>query len=281
MEKTILVTGATDGIGLETTRMLILSGHTVILHGRNPEKLEKVKKGLSTLPGGGTAKSHLSDLSRLTDIDAFSAAVAERHERLDVLINNAGIYSAPDPVTPDGLDVRFAVNTIAPYLLTQRLLPLLGVSGRVINLSSAAQSPVNPEVLAGRVTLSDDFTVYAQSKLALTMWSRHMALLLKDKGPAVIAVNPGSMLGSKMVQEAFGTAGKDLGIGAKVLCRAALSDEFATASGRYFDNDTGQFTSPHPDALNEKKNEEVVRLIETVLARILHPNCHEKSGLMK
>jgi NAD(P)-dependent dehydrogenase (short-subunit alcohol dehydrogenase family) len=268
MQKTILVTGSTDGIGLETARMLVSLGHNVILHGRNPAKLEKVDKTLSALPDGGQVESCLSDLSRMADVEALAKAVAENHAKLDVLINNAGVYKTPDPITQDGLDVRFAVNTIAPYLLTQRLLPLLDASARVINLSSAAQSPVDPEVLAGQVRLSDDLTVYAQSKLALTMWSRHMALSLKNDGPAIIAVNPGSLLGTKMVKEGFGMAGKDMRIGAEILARAALADEFETASGQYFDNDSGQFASPHADALDPQKSEAIVRAIEAVLAEI-------------
>lgn len=90
---------------------------------------------------------------------------------------------------------------------------------RVINLSSAAQSPVDLEALAGRVRLYDDLTAYAQSKLALTMWPRSMALSLKDSGPAIIAINPGSMLGSKMVTEGFGVVGNDIRIGAEILTR--------------------------------------------------------------
>ena len=264
MQKIILVTGATDGIGLETARMLVSLGHNVLLHGRNPAKLEKVGKTLSALPEGGPVESYVSDLSRMIDVEALAKVVAEKHAELDVLINNAGVYIAPDLITQDGLDVRFAVNTIAPYLLTQRLLPLLGASGRVINLSSAAQSTVDLQALARRGTLSDG-AAYAQSKLALTMWSRNMALSLKDDGPAFIAVNPGSMLGSKMVKEAYGVAGGDLRIGAEILCRAALSDEFADASGRYFDNASGQFAEPHPDALDPQKTEEIVDTIEAVL----------------
>jgi NAD(P)-dependent dehydrogenase (short-subunit alcohol dehydrogenase family) len=107
---------------------------------------------------------------------------------------------------------------------------------------------------------------YAQSKLALTMWSRSMALALKDDGPVIIAVNPRSMLGSKMVKEAYGVVGGDLRIGAEILCRASLSDEFAGASGQYFDNDSGRFTSPHPDALNPEKSEEIVRVVDEILA---------------
>ena len=268
MQQSILVTGSTDGIGLETVKVLVSQGHTVLLHGRNPSRLEQVGETLSALPGGGRIESYVADLSRMADVEALARAVAEKHTRLDVLINNAGVYSTPDPVTQDRLDVRFAVNTIAPYLLTQRLLPLLGTSGRVVNVSSAAQSPVDPEALAGRLNLSDG-PAYAQSKLALTMWSRHLALSLKDHGPAIIAVNPGSLLGSKMVKQAFGVAGGDIRIGAEILRRAALDDEFAAASGQYFDNDSGQFASPHPDALDPRKSQEIVRAIETVLANVM------------
>ena len=135
----------------------------------------------------------------------------------------------------------------------------------MINLSSAAQSPVDPKALAGRVRLSDDFTVYAQSKLALTMWSGSLALSLNGDGPAIIAVNPGSMLGTKMVKEGLGVAGGDIRIGAEILIRAALADEFAAASGLYFDNDKGRFASPHPDALDPQKSLEIVRVIEAIL----------------
>ncbi len=263
-QKTILITGATDGIGLETAKMLVALGHNLLLHGRSPEKMEKT---LSALPNNGRVESYVADLARLAEVEALAKAVAEKHDRLDVLVNNAGVFKTPDPITPDGLDVRFAVNTIAPYLLTQRLLPLMGTSGRVINLSSAAQSPVDPEALVGRGRLSDG-AAYAQSKLAITMWSRSMALSLKDDGPAVIAVNPGSMLGTKMVKQAFGVAGGDIRIGAEILTRAALADEFADASGRYFDNDSGRFASPHPDALDPQKGKEIERVIEGILADI-------------
>lgn len=265
MKRTILLTGATDGIGLETAKMLVSQGHHVLLHGRSPAKLEATQETLSALPGGGSTESYVADLSRMADVEALAEAVAENHTSLDVLINNAGVFKTPSPMTDDGLDVRFAVNTVAPYLLTQRLLPLLGESGRVVNLSSAAQAPVNLKALAGRVRLAD-MDAYSQSKLALTMWSSSLARSRGDRGPIVVAVNPGSLLGTKMVKEGFGTAGKDIGIGADILCRAALSDEFATASGRYFDNDSGRFAQPHPDALDPQKSDEVVRVIEAVLA---------------
>ena len=264
MQKTILVTGSTDGIGLATAKILVSLGHNVLLHGRNRSKLDDAEKALTALQGGGRVESYVADLSRMADVEALAKAVTEKHAKLDVLINNAGIFKTPNPVTPDGLDVRFVVNTLAPYLLTKRLLPLLGTLGRVVNLSSAAQAPVDLEALAGRHKL-DDMGAYAQSKLAITAWTRVMAQELKD-GPVIIAVNPGSLLASKMVKEGFGVAGADISIGAKILERAALSDEFASASDQYYDNDNSQFASPHPDALDARKSGELVSVIETILA---------------
>jgi NAD(P)-dependent dehydrogenase (short-subunit alcohol dehydrogenase family) len=269
MQKTILITGSTDGIGLETAKMLASQGHHLLLHGRNPTKLEHAERTIRELADSERVDSYVADLSRMADVEALAKAVSERHVRIDVLINNAGVFKTPDPITQDGLDVRFAVNTIAPYLLTIRLLPRLVSTSRVINLSSAAQAAVDLEALAGRVRISDDFNAYAQSKLAITMWSGNMARSFKDQGPVIIAVNPGSMLGTKMVKQGFGVAGKDIRIGAEILIRAALADEFATASGEYFDNDSGQFASPHLDALDPQKSEEIVRAIEEILAEIL------------
>ncbi|MFT5687058.1 MAG: NAD(P)-dependent dehydrogenase (short-subunit alcohol dehydrogenase family) [Myxococcota bacterium] len=266
MQKTILVTGATDGIGLEAARMLVSQGHHVLLHGRNPSKLAATRAALSALPG--QVEGFLCDLSVMADVAALAAEVAAHHSRLDALINNAGVYQAHQRVTSDGLDVRFAVNTVAPYLLTQRLLPTISDGGRVVNLSSAAQAPVDLDALAGSGVLSDH-AAYAQSKLAITAWSRHMADALGPDGPVIVAVNPGSMLGSKMVKDAFGVAGRDIGIGAKILVRAALSDDFQDASGRYFDNDAGRFAPPHPDALDSRKNAALVAAVEAVLARVL------------
>ena len=264
MQKTILITGSTDGIGLETAKLLVAAGHQVLLHGRNPSKLADVAKELAALPGAGPIGTFVADLSDMADVDNLAREVSEAHQRLDVLINNAGILKTANAITSTGQDVRFAVNTIAPYLLTRRLLPLMDLSGRGVNLSSAAQAPVDLRALAGQRQLAA-MEAYAQSKLALTMWSRHLARELKDKGPAIIAVNPGSLLASKMVKEGFGVAGNDLAIGADILVRAALSEEFATASGRYFDNDSGRFASPHPDGLDDGKSAEVVRAIENLI----------------
>jgi NAD(P)-dependent dehydrogenase (short-subunit alcohol dehydrogenase family) len=265
MTKVILLTGATDGIGLETAKLLVGKGHTLLIHGRSETKLADTQNTLASVSGAGVIKSYCADLSKIADVEALASAVARDHSTVDVIINNAGVFSTPNPVTHDGYDVRFIVNTIAPYLLTKRLLSLLPSDGRVVNLSSAAQAPVNLNVLAGKTRL-DDNAAYAQSKLAITMWSFHLAQLLTDSGPIIVAVNPGSLLASKMVKDAYGVAGSDLGIGADILYRAALSDEFANASGRYFDNDQGQFSQPHRDALDGAKNESLVAAIHKTLA---------------
>ncbi|MGI9508263.1 MAG: SDR family NAD(P)-dependent oxidoreductase [Geminicoccaceae bacterium] len=267
MTKTILITGSTDGIGLETAKALAGLGHTILLHGRSDAKLADAKAALSRISGAVVIEAYRADLSQISDVDALASAVTEKHAKLDVLINNAGVFKVPSPRTADGLDLRFVVNTVAPYLLTKRFLPRMSSGDRVINLSSAAQAPVNLDALAGKAPL-DDSQAYAQSKLALTMWSFHLAQSLGDNGPAIIAVNPASFLASKMVKDAYGVEGNDLRVGADILVRAALNDDFAGASGRYFDNDRGQFAPPHPDALDPGKNEQLVQAIEALLAEL-------------
>ncbi|MCE7536056.1 SDR family NAD(P)-dependent oxidoreductase [Aliivibrio fischeri] len=266
MQKIILVTGSTDGIGFETAKRLIKEGHYVLLHGRNIDKLKKIEGLLSKIESTGRFESYVADLSIMSGVVQLAKEINEKHSHIDVLINNAGVYSTPKVITADNLDVRFAVNTLAPYLLTLNLLPLLS-SGRVVNLSSAAQSSVDLDALKGLRRLSDG-EAYAQSKLALTIWSQHLGLDCKEKGPMVVSVNPASMLGSKMVKDAFGVSGGDLSIGSDILVRAALSDEFSTASGLYFDNDIGQFSKPHPEALNEQKVQDIMMTIEATLAKI-------------
>jgi hypothetical protein len=97
------------------------------------------------------------------------------------------------------------------------------------------------------------------------MWSRGLALSLDGDGPAIIAVNPGSMLGTKMVKEGFGVAGGDVRLGAEIIVRAALAEEFSAASGQYFDNDRGRFAQPHSDAPDPRKSWEIIRAMEAIL----------------
>ena len=262
MKKTIFITGATDGIGLETAKLLAPQGHTLLIHGRNADKLASVKEELTAVTGVGPVETYKADFSVMANVEALAAEVLRAHERVDILINNAGVYKTSKPRTDEGYDLRFAVNTFAPYILTARLMPVIPKTGRVINLSSAAQAPVDLSALAGETELGD-MPAYAQSKLAITMWTRAMAE--HPDGPLFSAVNPGSLLNTNMVKAGWGGSDNDVGIGADILVRAALSDEFKGRSGDYFDNDSGRFAPPHPNGLDEKKIADVVIAIKTTL----------------
>ncbi|MEP1354216.1 MAG: SDR family NAD(P)-dependent oxidoreductase [Tateyamaria sp.] len=260
MTNTILITGSTDGIGLLTAKKLAAAGHKILLHGRSTTKLEAAAADV-----GGDVETYAADLSDLTAVRQLAQDVRSDHDQLDVLINNAGVLKAPKVVLEDGRDIRFVVNTLAPYLLTDLLLPIIPGAGRVVNLSSAAQAPVNVAAMRGNVPLAD-MDAYAQSKLAITIWTREWAKALPD-GPVMIAVNPGSLLTSKMVKECFGVAGNDLSIGADILIDAALGARFADASGAYFDNDSGGFADPHPGALDAHHASDVMATIKDTLCQ--------------
>ena len=261
MSKTIFISGSTDGIGLLTAKTLASMGHKVLLHGRSAKKLDEAAKSV-----GGNPETYAADLSHIDQVYALATAIRQQHNHLDAIINNAGVLKVSQPQTPDGYDVRFMVNTFAPYVLTRALLPILTPQSRIVNLSSAAQAPVDLDVLHGRKRI-DDMAAYAQSKLAITIWSQELAKELGD-GPIVIAVNPGSLLASKMVKEGFGVAGKDLQIGADILCDAAIGETFARASGKYFDNDRGTFSQPHAAALKPNHCTEVMQGIEAVVDKL-------------
>lgn len=257
MAKTILITGSTDGIGFELAKKLAGEGHDVIVHGRNPGKLATAKDA------AGGADGFVADLSKMAEVKRLAAEVRGARSRLDILINNAGVFGA-GPVTPDGLDQRFAVNTLAPALLTAELAGILADDGRVVSLSSAAQLPVYVKALVAAKPMRD-FDTYAQSKLALTIWSQEMA---SAGGPVMISVNPGSLIGTKMVRDNFGTPGKDINVGVNILARAALDTDFAAASGRYYDNDARTFAEPHGWAADSAARASVMAAIKSVLERV-------------
>ena len=258
MKKTILITGATDGIGLLAANKLSQAGHQVLVHGRHQARLSEVSEQL------GGAVSYLADLSDMDAVVQMARAVLSAHERIDVLINNAGILKTHQTKTVAGRDIRFDVNTLAPYILTRSLLPVIPQTGRVLNLSSAAQAPVDIAAMTEFVPM-EDMAAYAQSKLAITIWSAALARE-HPEGPAFISINPGSLLATKMVKEGFGIDGKDLNIGADILVRAATEDEFARASGMYFDNDAGVFASPHQAAGNQGHCDDVMAALSSLAA---------------
>lgn len=263
MSKVILITGATDGIGLLTAKKLVSAGHSVLVHGRNAEKLATVTQQLTAL-NKGTVASFTADLSVLAQVETLAADIMSQFQHLDVIINNAGVYKTDHPIVERQLDVRFVVNTIAPYLLTKRLQPLMSSTGRVVNLSSAAQAPIDMDALMGKHPIQDQMSAYAQSKLGITLWTQYLAEHADNNAPIYIAINPGSLLASKMVKEGFGVAGSDLNIGADILIEASLSEAFANASGKYYDNDAGRFSAPRGgDTL---QRDQLIQSLEQLIA---------------
>jgi len=172
MKKTILITGSTDGIGKLTALKLAEDGHEIYVHGRNADKLKAVISEIKTASNNDNVNGFVADFSDLKAVRNMAKQINHDLPKLDVLINNAGVYKSRVAKTKDGFGIRFSVNYFAPYLLTKALLPLLkkGDTSRIINLSSAAQAPISIEALEGEKSLSE-MEAYSQSKLALTMWS--------------------------------------------------------------------------------------------------------------
>ncbi|MEO1258593.1 MAG: SDR family NAD(P)-dependent oxidoreductase [Bacteroidota bacterium] len=268
MKKTILITGSTDGIGKLAAIKLAHDGHEIYLHGRNPEKLAAVISEIKTLTKNTNLKGFVADFSNLEDVKEMAQQVKNDVAKIDVLINNAGVFKSAAFHNKDGLDLRYVVNYFAPYLLTRELVPLLknGTAARIINLSSAAQAPVVFEVLSGQERQSNQAT-YAQSKLALTMWSFHLAKTLKDI--AVIAVNPGSLLNTNMVKEGYGYHWSSAEKGGNLLYELAISEEYEGVTGKYFDNDQGDpkgtFGEAHSDAYSETTINKLIEVTENIL----------------
>ncbi|OEJ99908.1 SDR family NAD(P)-dependent oxidoreductase [Roseivirga misakiensis] len=266
--KTILITGSTDGIGKLVAIQLAKEGHAVFLHGRNPEKLNAVINEVKQASSNKKVEGFVADFSDLSAISAMGQDVNEKLSNLDVLINNAGVFKLQSEKTVNGLDIRFVVNYLAPYALTNSLLPLFKKSNtpRIINLSSAAQAPVSLEALAGRENIGMQ-AAYAQSKLALTMWSFELA----KNWPfaTVIAVNPGSLLNTKMANEVYGQHWSPATKGSDILYDLAVSEEYKNSTGKYFDNDKGElkgaFAEAHSDAYRAKKIDELTTQTNKVL----------------
>lgn len=264
MKKNILITGSTDGIGKLLAFRLAKEGHTLYLHGRSEVKLKSVIFELKAAAKNENIFGFVADFSDLDSVRKMAEQVNRKVEKLDILINNAGIFKSSVSKTTAGIDIRLAVNYLAPYLLTRNLLPLLkkGSEPRLINLSSAAQSPVSLAAIAGKEQLNVS-EAYAQSKLALTMWSFQLANQQKDI--AVIAVNPGSLLNTKMANEAYGQHWSPADKGSNILYDLALSAKHKDSTGQYFDNDQGSYSKAHPDAYNQEKIENLITKTNEVL----------------
>lgn len=252
--KHILITGSTDGIGKLTALKLAKEGNTVYIHGRSDAKVNAVVTEIKLASNNENIKGLVADFSDLNAVKTLSEHIKKDIPKIDILINNAGILKSLVNKTKDGLDIRMTVNYLAPYILTTNILSVLKISEapRIINLSSAAQSPVSESVLNGIEEVTDNNS-YAQSKLALTMWSFDLAK--NEPNITVIAVNPGSLLNTKMAKEAYGQHWSPADKGVDILYDLATSEAYKNDSGKYFDNDKGDpkghFSPAHPDAYNE------------------------------
>jgi NAD(P)-dependent dehydrogenase (short-subunit alcohol dehydrogenase family) len=237
---TVLVTGATDGLGKALAADLAAAGATVLLHGRDAERGERTLAELRAQTGIEAHRWYRADLASLADVRSLAEQVAADHERLDVLVNNAGIGTAGPgedrrAESEDGYELRFAVNYLAPFLLTRLLQPLLAGSApsRIVNVSSAGQAPIDfDDVMLEHGY--DGVRAYCQSKLALVMLTFDLAEELDD-GVTANCLHPGTYMPTKMVREAGVTPIDSLETGIRATARLVTAPELAGVSGRYFD----------------------------------------------
>jgi NAD(P)-dependent dehydrogenase (short-subunit alcohol dehydrogenase family) len=243
---TILITGATDGLGQRVATDLAAKGVTLLLHGRNPEKGRRVQEEIREATGNNQLHYFNADLASLAGVDRLAASIGNSRTRLDVLINNAGLGAGPDPrrreTSADGFELRFAVNYVAPFLLTRRLLPLLrrtaekAGEARIVNVASAAQRAIDFNDIMLEKSYSG-MRAYSQSKLALVMFTFDLAEELAGTGVTANALHPASLMDTKMVREWFGSPRTSVEEGARYVERLAIADELDGVNGIYFDQD--------------------------------------------
>jgi NAD(P)-dependent dehydrogenase (short-subunit alcohol dehydrogenase family) len=240
-ELTVLVTGATDGLGRSVAGQLAAAGATVLLHGRDPARGEQALLEMRERTGNDQLQFFLADFSSLEEVRRLADELAADQGRLDVLINNAGIGGGPRDereraLSRDGLELRFQVNYLAGFLLTRRLLPLLRRSApaRIVNVASAGQSRLDfDDIMLERGY--DGMRAYGQSKLAQIMFTFELAEQLDPDEVTVNALHPASLMNTKMVLESFGSAWTTVEEGAEATLRLATSPELDSVTGRYFD----------------------------------------------
>lgn len=237
--QTILITGATDGVGRKVAIELGKRGAEVLLHGRNEERARGVIDEIARA-GGPAATFYPADLASLAEVRALADAIRKQHTRLDVLINNAGIGSrsggSQRRTSADGHELRFAVNYLAGFLLTRLLLPLLRASApaRIVNVASAGQAPIDfDDVMLTRGY--DGTRAYAQSKLAQIMFTFDLADELRGTGLTVNCLHPATYMATTMVREAGVSPMSTVEEGAEAILNLAASPGLEGRSGLYFD----------------------------------------------
>lgn len=236
--KTILITGATDGLGRGLALECARGGATVLVHGRSPDRIDATVSALGAAGDPERIRSYSADLASLDAVRSLAAAIIRREGRLDVLVNNAGIGTdvpgGPErQQSADGHELRFAVNYLAPYLLTHELLPLLQRSApsRIVNVASAGQMALDFDDLM----LERDYSgvrAYCQSKLAQILFTIDLAGLLGESaGVTVTALHPATFMPTKLAPSVAST----LEEGVEATLRLVGDPELEGVSGAYFD----------------------------------------------
>ena len=233
--KTALVTGSTDGLGKEVARQLGALGALVIVHGRNQERGEEVVQAIRAA-GGGDAVFYRADLASLAGVEAFAEQILARHDRVDLLVNNAAAVSGAERQTSvDGHELAFAVNYLAHFSLSYRLLPLLEASApaRIVNVSSLGQTPIDfTDVMLERSYNPGD--AYRRSKLAQIMFTIDLAAELDAAKVTVNSLHPArSMNTARVINGGFQPL-STVEEGAEATMQLAVSPELAGRTGLYF-----------------------------------------------
>ena len=236
--RTALVTGATDGVGRVVAERLGATGLRVLVHGRDRERGDRVVHDIRQ--AGGEAEFIAADLASLAQVRGLAASVADKADRLDLLINNAGIGSggtgALRQESADGHELRFAVNYLAGFLLTRMLLPSLrnNAPARIVNVASAGQQAIDID----DVMLTSGYSgsrAYCQSKLAQVLFTVDLAEELDGAGVTANALHPATYMNTTMVRQAGVTPWSTVEQGADAILNLATAPALAGRSGLYFD----------------------------------------------
>lgn len=231
-----LVTGSTDGLGREVAMRLAALGASVIVHGRHRERGAEVVQAIEA--SGGEAVFYRADLSSMDEVKGLVSTIKASHDSLSLLINNAGIWmdgGNERRTSPDGHELIFAVNYLAPYVLSYELLPLLakGAPSRIVNVSSLAQQAIAFD----DVMLTRDYNpsrAYAQSKLAVVMLTLDLAARLPADEVTANALHPATLMDTAMVEKAGMPARATVADGADAVMQLAVAADLAGKSGLYY-----------------------------------------------